>query len=158
MKYEEKLAEKLRPLGVELAVAESCSGGLLASKITDVPGSSDYFIGSLVAYSNRIKKEMLDVQPSTLRNYGAVSRGTAEEMAEGVLDKYRVDYSISTTGIAGPTGGTEKKPVGLVYLGFAQKGGKTKSFREVWEGDRLENKEKTAERGLKILLQEVPDG
>lgn len=104
-----------------LATAESCTGGLIAHRITETPGSSAYFKGSIVAYSNEIKEQLLGVKHETLEQYGAVSEETAIEMARGCLTKMGVDYAIATTGIAGPTGGTEEKPRGLVYIAVAKK-------------------------------------
>ena len=106
---------------VLLATAESCTGGLIAHRITETPGSSAYFKGGIVAYSNEIKEQLLGVKHETLEQYGAVSEETAIEMARGCLTKMGVDYAIATTGIAGPTGGTEEKPRGLVYIAVAKK-------------------------------------
>ncbi len=101
-----------------ISVAESCTGGLLGHRLTEVPGSSGYFMGGIVAYSNRAKIDLLKVNPETLDRYGAVSGNTAEEMAKGVRKYFRTDLGISVTGIAGPGGGTMSKPVGTVYLGI----------------------------------------
>lgn len=106
---------------VLLATAESCTGGLIAHRITETPGSSAYFKGGIVAYSNEIKEQLLGVKHETLEQYGAVSEETAIEMARGCLTKMGVDYAIATTGIAGPTGGTDEKPRGLVYIAVAKK-------------------------------------
>ncbi len=108
------LAKKLNKT---IAVAESCTGGLVASKLTDVSGSSDVFLGGVVSYSNECKMNVLGVKKDTLEKYGAVSEYTAKEMAKGVNELLRADLTVSTTGIAGPTGGTSEKPVGLVYIG-----------------------------------------
>ena len=108
--------------GATFAAAESCTGGLIGHRITEVSGSSKAFLGGVVAYSNDVKQKGLGVQSSTLEKYGAVSAETAEEMAEYVLSKFQADYGLSVTGIAGPTGGTEDKPVGIVYIGLAKKG------------------------------------
>ncbi len=104
-----------------LAVAESCTGGLLSKKITDIPGSSRYFPGSVIAYANRIKEKMLLVSPQTLKTYGAVSEETAREMAIGIRRQFDSAIGISITGIAGPGGGTRSKPVGLVWIGLSAK-------------------------------------
>ena len=104
-----------------LATAESCTGGLIAHRITETPGSSAYFKGGIVAYSNEIKEQLLGVKHETLEQYGAVSEETAIEMARGCLTKMGVDYAIATTGIAGPTGGTDEKPRGLVYIAVAKR-------------------------------------
>jgi len=113
------VAQLLMGRGKRLAVAESCSGGLLAQMITDLPGSSRYFWGSVTSYSNEAKVKFLGVKEETLESYGAVSRETAEEMARGILGKSGCDFSLAITGIAGPDGGTREKPVGLVYIAIA---------------------------------------
>lgn len=115
------VAQLLLTKGKRLAVAESCSGGLLAQMITDLPGSSRYFWGSVTSYSNEAKVRFLGVKEETLESYGAVSRETAEEMARGILSKSGCDFSLAITGIAGPDGGTVEKPVGLVYIALAAK-------------------------------------
>ena len=116
---EKVVGELLRSEKLTIATAESCTGGLLASTITDVSGSSDYFIKGYVTYSNEAKMKDLGVKKETLKKYGAVSKQTASEMAVGARKRAKVDIAISTTGIAGPTGGTKKKPVGLVWFGLA---------------------------------------
>jgi nicotinamide-nucleotide amidase len=102
-----------------LAVAESCTGGLIAHRLTNAPGSSRYFLGGVVAYANEVKERVLGVRPGTLREDGAVSREAALEMARGVRRLLGADIAISATGIAGPTGGMPEKPVGLVYVALA---------------------------------------
>ncbi|MBD3367416.1 MAG: competence/damage-inducible protein A [Candidatus Eisenbacteria bacterium] len=118
-----------------LAVAESCTGGGVGRRITSVPGSSDYFAGGVIAYSNDIKKRVLGVRAGTLRTHGAVSEETAVEMADGVLKRCRSDIGLSITGIAGPGGGTDDKPVGLVWLGIAGLGDTT-AGSALFAGDR----------------------
>ncbi|HCN36159.1 MAG TPA: competence/damage-inducible protein A [Bacteroidetes bacterium] len=120
-KLEKVLGELLKKKKKTLAVAESCTGGLISAKIVDIPGSSDYFLGGVCAYANDAKKKLLDVKNNSLKKFGAVSEQVAIEMAEGVRKKFKSDYAISTTGIAGPTGGSKVKPVGLVYIGFSDK-------------------------------------
>lgn len=115
-----KLGEMLLKENKKIAFAESCTGGLLSRLITDIPGSSNYFWGSVTSYSNEAKKFFLGVKEETLDTYGAVSRETAEEMAMGILKASGADIGLSITGIAGPGGGTDKKPVGLVYIGIAE--------------------------------------
>ncbi len=115
------LVNTLLKKGLRIGVAESCSGGLIAKSITDVPGASGVFDCGVVAYSNIIKQKVLNVREETLLNYGAVSEETAKEMAQGVKALANADIGIATTGIAGPTGGSEEKPVGLVYVGIAYK-------------------------------------
>lgn len=120
---EEALGNLLRDKGLTVSTAESCTGGHLSAMITSVSGSSDYFTGSVIAYDNRIKKEMLAVSEKTLAQHGAVSKETALEMAKGIRNRYKTDYGISTTGIAGPEGGTEEKPVGLVWVAVSSENG-----------------------------------
>ena len=115
---EEELVILLKERGLTLATAESCTGGLIAKRITDVPGSSAVYKGSVVAYDNSIKSEFLGVLDDTLIKYGAVSEQTAKEMARSIQEKFKTDISVSTTGIAGPGGGSEAKPVGTVCFGF----------------------------------------
>ncbi len=116
---EERLSRLLTNLdGVKLAVAESCTGGLVASRITDIAGSSAFFEGGVIAYSNDLKKGLLGVRVTTLKNHGAVSKEVAAEMASGIAKKTGANIAISLTGIAGPEGGTEEKPVGTVCIGI----------------------------------------
>jgi len=111
------VGEALRHAGLTVSVAESCTGGLLARRFTDIPGSSDYFLGGVVAYANDVKTKLLDVSRAVLSDKGAVSEEVAAAMAEGICQATRSDCSLSTTGIAGPDGGSKAKPVGLVYVG-----------------------------------------
>lgn len=104
-----------------LSIAESCTGGLLSSLMTDVSGSSDYIHANFVTYANEAKTKYLDVRPDTLEKYGAVSVQTADEMVKGLLKNTGSDFAIATTGIAGPTGGSKEKPVGLVFIGIGSK-------------------------------------
>lgn len=134
-----------------LATAESCTGGLLAHHITNVPGSSNYFLGGFVAYSNEVKEMILGVRHDTLLAYGAVSQETAQEMAHGARLKMGADVAVSVTGIAGPTGGTPEKPVGLVYIGLSAADAE-RSRHCIWEGDRLSNKESSVAAALQLLL------
>ena len=107
----------LRKKGWTVSAAESCTGGLISSFLTSIPGSSDYFVGGVIAYSNEIKTDLLSVSPKTLKEFGAVSEEVSREMAHGVKRLLKTDVGISSSGIAGPTGGTVKKPVGTVALG-----------------------------------------
>ncbi len=116
---EEKVVKVFTRNGKTIAVAESCTGGLVAKRITDIPGSSRIFLGGIVAYSNQAKISLLDVSSTTLQKFGAVSQQTAIEMATGAKEKFNADFGIAITGIAGPDGGTEEKPVGLVCFGIA---------------------------------------
>lgn len=149
---EVKLALALNKTGgLKLSVAESCTGGLLSSSITDVPGSSEYFMGSVVAYSNEAKKNVLKVRAGTLNTYGAVSPETAVEMAEGARLRLRADVAVSVTGIAGPGGGTPDKPVGTVYICVTGKDGSLVRGCRL-KGTRASIKKQTVERSLDALL------
>jgi len=140
-----------------ISFAESCTGGMLATAVTDVPGSSLYFRGSVVAYSNELKTKLLGVKVETLSSFGAVSRETAEEMAKGVLGLSNSDYAFSTTGIAGPNGATKEKPIGLVYAGFADKI-KTESFKFNFNGTRIEIRRKAVNAILDLLRRRLIAG
>lgn len=133
-----------------LAAAESCTGGLVSHRITNVPGSSAYYNGSVTAYSNEIKEAVLRVRRDTLIQYGAVSEQVALEMARGVRDVLRADIGLAVTGIAGPGGGTPEKPVGLVYVALAAPDGEWVE-RRMWNGNRAENKACSAEAVLDLL-------
>ncbi len=119
---ERVVGRQLSERGLTLAVAESCTGGLIAKRVTDIPGSSHYFVGGIVAYSNEAKIALLGVAEALIRRTGAVSPGVAEAMARGVRQRLHADIGIGVTGIAGPSGGTPEKPVGLVYVGLDWKG------------------------------------
>jgi len=136
--------------GLTLVTAESCTGGLIAHRITNVPGSSAYYLGGFVTYANEAKQAILGVRQETLLAYGAVSEQTAREMAEGARLKLGADLGLSITGICGPTGGTPTKPVGLTYIALAA-ADTIRCERYVWQGDRLANKEQSAEAGLQLL-------
>jgi len=133
-----------------IGTTESATGGRIADRLTNVPGSSDYFKGSVVAYSNEIKINVLGVKRETIENYGAVSEQTAIEMAEGGRRLLGVDICISDTGIAGPSGATPGKPVGLFYTGLAVKESSL-SQNHIFSGNREENKRDAAEAGLNVL-------
>jgi nicotinamide-nucleotide amidase len=154
---ERRLGRRLDEAGETLAVAESLTGGLVGSLLTDVPGSSDYFDRSVVAYSNDAKLDALGVSRESLDAHGAVSAPVAREMARGVRDDAETTWGISTTGIAGPSGGTEEKPVGLVFVGvaYAAPWGTGDSFvhaeRRVFDGDRWTVKVESARWALRTL-------
>lgn len=133
------LGEKLEAKGLTIAVAESCTGGLIGHALTNRSGSSQYFEGGVIAYSNQVKIEMLAVKTETIKKYGAVSRETALEMAQGVREKLGVDVGLSTTGIAGPTGGSREKSVGTVWIAIAT-GEKQAARRYVFNKNRIQNK------------------
>jgi PncC family amidohydrolase len=151
MSPEEKLGELLGARGLTVAVAESCTGGLIASRITDVAGASDYFLAGLVTYSNAAKESLLHVPEAVLAAKGAVSRETAGKMAEGVRSATGADVGLSITGIAGPGGGTTEKPVGTVYMGLAVKEG-IYVRRHMLAGDRLSIKLQSSEKALAFVI------
>lgn len=149
-----KVSVKLKTLNLTISIAESCTGGLLSHSLTNIPGSSKYFDRGIVTYSNQAKQELLDVSEKTLIEHGAVSVQTAKEMVLGLKERSNADIGISTTGIAGPTGGTKDKPVGLVYIGFADsKNVQVKKFN--FSGNRLQNKESTCNAAIEILLENI---
>jgi len=149
-----KVSDKLKKHRLSVATAESCTGGLLAHTLTNISGSSEYFDRGIVSYSNQAKIELLGVPEKTLQEYGAVSEQTAKAMAMGIKQRSNVDIGISTTGIAGPTGGTKEKPVGLVYIGIASSKNVTiKKF--IFSGDRSQNKESTCNSALEMLLENL---
>ena len=134
-----EVGERLREKGLTLGTVESATGGLIAHLITNIPGSSDYFKGGIVAYSNELKVGLVGVGRETIDRFGAVSRETALEMAAGGRERLGVDICLADTGIAGPAGATPEKPVGLFYLGLAHKGG-AESRRHLFTGSREQNK------------------
>jgi nicotinamide-nucleotide amidase len=138
--------------GLTVCTAESCTGGLILSTLTDISGSSAYVIGGIVTYSNEAKMQQVNVQEKTLIDHGAVSEPTAREMAIGVRKVFDTDYALSVTGIAGPGGGTEDKPVGLTYIGVAGRDGLVAVQRHVWDSDRITNKQKSVHAALTLLL------
>ncbi len=140
--------------GLTVATAESCTGGNIAHRITEVPGSSGYFLGGVVSYSNEVKHRVLDVPEDILQNPGAVSEPVARAMAEGVRHVTSADLAVSTTGIAGPLGGTARKPVGLVYIGLASANGVVVE-RHVFPGDRAAVIEAATLRSLELLVSAV---
>ncbi len=144
------IGQILKKRGLTLAVAESCSGGMLSNMITNVPGSSEYFLGGVVAYSNDVKRIILEVRAETLKAWGAVSRHTAVEMAVGVRKKLKSDAGISITGIAGPGGGSPEKPVGTVFIGVSV--GKKIIVRKFsFKGTRLSIKRRASVEALTVL-------
>ncbi|SDJ53683.1 CinA family protein [Natronorubrum texcoconense] len=155
------VADALRDREETLAVAESCTGGLIGAAITAVPGASDYFDSGLTTYAYDAKRRHLGVSREALDEYGAVSEPVAYEMARGVRDVADVTWGIATTGVAGPTGGTEEDPVGTVYIGVSYAGpwGSESSFsavnRYVFDGDRATVRAKTVNRALEDLLEAI---
>ncbi|MCL4528549.1 MAG: CinA family protein [Chloroflexi bacterium] len=151
MELEIKLGDLLKRKGLRLATAESCTGGLIASRITDVPGSSDYFLGGIVAYAYEAKVALLNVSWDTLRTYGAVSRETVLEMARGARKALSAGLAISVSGIAGPGGGLPNKPVGTTWFGLSAEDGEWARIY-CFDGDRLQNKSSSADAALQMVL------
>jgi PncC family amidohydrolase len=151
---EQEIGELLRRKGLTVATVESATGGLIAHRLTNVPGISDNYKGSVVAYKNEIKTGVVGVRPETISTHGAVSSPTAEEMAAGGKRLLGADICIADTGIAGPSGGTAEKPVGLFYLGLAH-GDKAMSRRHEFHGDREQNKQGAAEAALQWLKEYI---
>jgi len=146
------LGQLLRTRGLKLATAESCTGGLIADKITDVPGSSEYFIGGFVSYAYEAKVATLGVSWDTLQKFGAVSRETVLEMARGARKALSTDIAISVSGIAEPGGGMPEKPVGTTWIGLVTPNGEQAQVF-YWKGNRRENKEQSADAALKMLIE-----
>ena len=150
----EEVGSLLNKHRLTIGVAESATGGLLSHLITNVPGSSDYFMGSVVAYANEAKINILGVKENTIKQYGPVSRQTAEEMAAGVRVLMNVDIALATTGIAGPSGAMPGKPVGLVFIALnSKKGAKVQEF--IFQGNRGQNKKAFSEAALGMLKEEL---
>jgi PncC family amidohydrolase len=135
---------------LSLSVGESCTGGLLSHQITEVPGSSDYYRGCVVAYHDEVKEQVLGVKHETLATYGAVSDQTVREMAEGARTALTADIGVAVTGVAGPGGGTDEKPVGLAYIAIAASDG-VWSEHHVWDSGRSRNKALSADAALDLL-------
>ena len=152
MSLEQEIGELLLEKGLTLGVVESATGGLLSHRITNVPGSSDYYKGSVTAYSNEVKSGVVGVSQDTLIQYGAVSPQVAEELAEGGKLLLGADICIADTGIAGPGGATAEKAVGLFYLGLSH-GERTYSRKHQFKGDREQNKQSAAEAALSWLKE-----
>jgi len=157
MKLEKTIGDHLRNKGWTLSIAESCTGGLISDRITDVSGSSDYFEGGMVTYSNKSKAKHLRIPLEYIKRYGAVSPQVAKKMAQGVRKAFNTTFGLSTTGVAGPTGGTKRSPVGRVFIGIA-------SGRRTWvkkldlKGSRREIKEKANEKALQFFYGKIAHG
>jgi PncC family amidohydrolase len=151
---EKEIGDELRKRGLSVSTAESCTGGLVSHRITNVSGSSDYYKGGVIAYANEVKEKILHVAEKTLEEKGAVSAECALEMAKGVRKLLGSDVGIATTGIAGPTGGTPDKPVGLVYIALATKG-YVYHEKHIFHGDREENKREAADAALEMLRRYI---
>ncbi len=157
----EPLVEELQALctarGVTVATAESCTGGLIAKSITDVPGSSGYYRGGVVSYSNEVKTGLLGVPVDQLAAHGAVSAQVARSMAVGALRAAGADFAVAVTGVSGPGGGSAAKPVGLTYVAVADAlGAEVRRF--VWAGDRSANRDASARAAVELLLERISGG
>lgn len=139
---------------ITVSAAESCTGGLIGATITSVPGSSSFFLGSVVTYSNGAKENILHVPHGIIEKYGAVSKETAKHMSEGAVKLYGSDVAVAVTGIAGPGGATPSKPVGLVYVSVSD-GSKTVTVRNMFRGTRDEIRTQTVEKALSMLTEFV---
>ncbi len=159
LKLEKNIAEILKEHSLVISVAESCTGGLLSSRLTDISGSSEYIRVNFVTYSNESKKALLDVKDETLRIYGAVSEQCAREMSEGLYRKTKADIAISTTGLAGPTGATETKPIGLMYVGITNRyKSVVQQFKLNPKFDRIRMKQEFTQCALQMLLDSLSEG
>lgn len=148
---EVRVGQLLRAAGLKLATAESCTGGLIGDRLTDVPGSSDYFLGGVIAYAYEAKVALLEVSWETLNTHGAVSRETVLEMARGARRALTADLAVSVSGIAGPGGAQPNKPVGTTWVGLAAPDGAwARGF--IFSGDRTGNKAASAQAALQLLL------
>ncbi len=157
LELEEVVGEGLRAQGLNLAVAESCTGGLIGHRVTNVPGSSEYFRGGVLSYDNGVKQALLGVPQEVLDSVGAVSQECALAMAHGVRKLLDTSLALSATGIAGPGGATPGKPVGLVYIALVDRAGWERCERYVWPGERVENKELSALAALRLLADYLAD-
>lgn len=150
MKLEEEIGKLLKAKNLSLSTAESCTGGGVAALITSVPGSSEYFNGSIVAYSNEVKISLLHVSAETLEKHGAVSCETVTEMVKGAMKTLKTDCAVATSGIAGPDGGTPEKPVGTVWIAAAYKN-EIVTMRQEGDQGRMENVQKAIQNALLML-------
>ena len=157
MSIEKQTVELLKSKKLKLATAESCTGGLIAKRITDVSGSSEVFEGGVVCYSNRFKENVLGVSPETLKKYAAVSRETAREMVRGVLSLTKADIAVAVTGIAGPSSDDTNKPVGLVYIAVSDgKSTIVKKLLNNFTGDvREQNRSISADTALEMIMEAI---
>jgi nicotinamide-nucleotide amidase len=152
MKLEKVIGTLLRKRKWTLSVSESCTGGLICDRLTNVSGSSDYFMGGMVNYSNESKSKHLGIPSNDIKKYGAVSPQVARKMAQGVRKAFGTNFGLSTTGVAGPTGGTKRSPVGRVFIGIA-------SGRKIWvkrkdlKGSRIQIKRKATEKALQFFYE-----
>jgi nicotinamide-nucleotide amidase len=150
-----ELGERLKARGLMLATAESCTGGWASQAVTAIAGSSDWFERGFVTYSNDAKRELLGVRAETLLRHGAVSEETAREMAQGALARSRAHLALAITGVAGPSGGTRDKPVGMVCFGWALKDGPVESTTRHFSGDRAAVRRQSVEAALRGVLDRL---
>lgn len=155
VEYVKKIVETLKARGEVFCTAESCTGGQISKTVTDLAGVSAVFFGGVVSYANEIKEKLLGVRHKTLEKYGAVSEQTAAEMAAGAVRALGADFSVAVTGIAGPDGGSEEKPVGLVYIACADKNGNVKVTKNLFSGDRKAVRYQTTKTALQMLADFV---
>lgn len=152
--YAGKIVDRLKQNNLIISTAESCTGGLVAAALVDVPGVSEYFAQGFVTYSDKAKHKLLKVPKKILKKYTAVSKKTAKFMAAGAAKRANADIAVSVTGIAGPDGGTKEKPVGLVYIGCYYHG-KSKVRKFVFDGDRSEVRNKACEAALEFVFDRL---
>ncbi|OGP94372.1 MAG: hypothetical protein A2157_05875 [Deltaproteobacteria bacterium RBG_16_47_11] len=152
MKLEKLIGDYLRNKGWTFAIAESCTGGLICDRITDVSGSSDYFMGGMVNYSNESKTRHLGIPLEDIKKYGAVSPQVAKKMAQGIRKAFNATFGLSTTGVAGPTGETKKKPVGLVFIGVSNRN-RNWVIKLNLKGSRRDIKKQAANSSLEFLYK-----
>jgi nicotinamide-nucleotide amidase len=153
-RMEEVIGKLLSENEKTLSLAESCTGGLIAQRLTEISGSSKYFIEGVVAYANEAKIRTLNVAPELIEKHGAVSAQVAEAMAKGMRERTQTDYAVSVTGIAGPTGGSEEKPVGLVFIGYADEN-ETRAFKTILPGDRELVRWRASQAALEFLRRKI---
>jgi len=154
MKLEKLIGDLLRKKGWTISISESCTGGLICDRITNVAGSSDYFEGGMVNYSNESKAKHLGIPLDYINRYGAVSPQVARKMAQGVRKAFHTTFGLSTTGVAGPTGGTKRSPIGRVFIGLAA-GRRVWVKQEDFKGSRREIKEKASEKAIQIFYEKL---
>lgn len=150
-----EVGEALRRRRLTMATAESCTGGLIGHAVTETPGSSEYFVGGAIVYSNTAKQEVLGVDAGTLAALGAVSAPVAAQMAQGARRLYGADVAVAVTGIAGPGGDTPGKPTGATYLHVSHANGAERGLHAVWPGDRAANKRLSAAAALRLVLDSL---
>lgn len=153
----QRVLERLQERHQTVGLAEACTGGLIGHLLTEVPGSSRAFVGSIVAYHNSVKRALLDVPDEVLREHGSVSAETVRLMALGVRQTLHTDWGVAVSGILGPTGGSVEKPVGTMFIAVAGPDGSVQAERYQWQEDRSGNKRRTAEQALQMLLDRISD-